>query len=98
MIASRLSPPSQPAGVTRVEWVGGREPAWSALKRAMRALWGAHRGAALAVRGTETRLRCNQAVLEGYCVQNAFSLGLVLVVLSVAMGFRAIGVLMGVWG
>lgn len=43
MIASRLSPSSQPAGVTRVEWVGGREPARSALKRAMRALWGAHR-------------------------------------------------------
>lgn len=79
-----------------MKWAGGREPARSALKRAMRALGGAHRGAALAVRGRGTRLRRNQAVLEGYRVQNAFSPGLVLVVLSVAMCFRAIGVLMGV--
>lgn len=75
MITRRLSLPSQPAGVTRVEWVGGRAPARSALKRAMRAWGGAHRGAAPRVWGRETRLQCNQAVLEGYCVQTAFSLG-----------------------
>lgn len=97
MITRRLSLPSQPAGVTRVEWVGGRAPARSALKRAMRA-WGGPTSERLPRCGAEKRGSNVTRLCWRSTVCRLHSRWGVLAVLSVAMGFRAIGVLIGVWG